>query len=138
VGNCVGKRNYKYFVGFITSTTLLSAYTWVLILIVLTKDYELRYIDPTVNFGLIFTGFYSIGIFLTLFPFSCYHYSLIIKGVTTNESVRGKLTRYGKNPFDDGCKQNCGKVWRWYPSRVLESYEVSDYPYEIHAQRDDS
>jgi hypothetical protein len=82
--------------------------------IVLGGNYYSSIIDVFVNIPIWATTIYGGMIFAVLFFFGFYHWSLIIKGKTTNEEVRGKYTLWKGNPFNQGTKQNCINNFRKY------------------------
>lgn len=113
VSNCVGIRNYKYFVCFVISTFLLSLYVFVLLLLVsiqlamnVSSFDSRRYIAllfhqyPFVLGLMAFTGcmLCPLG---NLAVFHCY---LIASNTTTNEEITGVYA--GGNPFSLGLRRN--------------------------------
>jgi hypothetical protein len=124
VGNAVGKRNYRYFIAFLTSAFMLSASVTLCAIAVVYKKRE----DDDVSLwkaversagATVLAGFcFVIGLSL-----SCllqYHLKLIIVGRTTYEDL--KHVFMGKeNPHDRGCVRNCLELWcsPHYPSRVV-------------------
>ena len=55
-----------------------------------------------------------------------YHSKLACNNETTNEEIRGKYGGALGNPYDKGCKDNCGEFCFKYKSRVLaeEDYDL--------------
>lgn len=121
MGNCVGKRNYKYFIAFINITTLLICYQVAISLwnlATLAGDY--RDADPTISsakswqlamkespYSMILL-IYSFGFSLFLFTLTGYHHYLIFFNETTNENLK-KTFRSSGNPFRS---YSCWEHWR--------------------------
>lgn len=96
MGNCVGKRNYRFFVLFIWTTTILSVYVtaFSIINIVLEsvkKDedgYSVGFSGgikrAPVSFSLMLFAFL---VFIFLIGLAIYHTSLLCTGLTTSEKV---------------------------------------------------
>ena len=111
VGTCVGKRNYKYFVSFISATAIFALLTFLIDVLVIARGYWLYTHYFHFNLPAILMIFISVGTFFTMMPFSAYHIYLISKGMGTNESIRGKYKKFEKNPFNLGCKRNWNRVF---------------------------
>jgi hypothetical protein len=124
LGTCVGKRNYKYFLCFIHATAAQVILTIVACSIHLVDD---RFSEDT-GFGkkqvtsivlLVFTSILGIFVFWLL----GYHQYLIFRNETTNENLKGSYRKYG-NPFDKGCFDNIGRLFRrdkrnWHPEQLI-------------------
>ena len=115
-GNAVGKRNYPYFFGFVTSTTVLSlavlAFTiWGIFatstaLGIDVPEYIALGSQSPSNIVQVMLCVYASITFLALIGLNGYHCFLVADNVTTNERLRG--TYFGKtNPHDKGC---CGNA----------------------------
>ena len=119
VGNCVGKRNHKYFALFVHYTAFHALVTVI--------SGGLRILNGCSGWEdsnglsclpvMVVTG-YAAWIFLALFPFGFYHWYFIMTGKTTNEQLRGKYRRWKGNPFNLGCKKNCREVFKNHYSIV--------------------
>lgn len=123
VGNCVGKRNHKYFASFILYASVHAIFTVATGLVSLIGQYEYKYQDGTImliNFPCWIMTIYGAMMIFAMFPFASYHFWLLATGRTTNEEVRGRYDRWKGNPFDRGsCAANCGDGFRTYPSLIF-------------------
>ena len=79
VNNCVGKRNYKYFIGFLTSLMML------IIAMFLTFSFCIGAKSITDNNSYMFIVIPFGIIVITLGFFCLFHVFLAIKGKTTKE-----------------------------------------------------
>lgn len=120
MGQCIGRRNYRYFLGFVNSVCALCAYTLVL------SAYsayqlastpppkpvarprpsdgalsELFVVSPIPSALCLFTGL----IILCVAPLACYHCSLVCNNTTTSEEI--KETYGDHNPFSKSTRENC-------------------------------
>jgi len=108
VMNCVGKRNYRYFVGFVASISILSIYVCACSIALLVETAIYGDSLPTgpvlVSIVLIIlTG--CLG--CTLSGFAMFHCRLIAQGVTTNEYLKGRA-----GPVNEkGCVGNCIDIY---------------------------
>lgn len=113
VSNCVGLRNYRYFVCFVISTFLLALYVFGVVLFLTIRLATAGDISgerfftsfaaakPAVLVLLMFTG----CVLCPLGNLVAFHSYLIATNRTTNEEITAP---YGdKNPFSLGCKRNC-------------------------------
>lgn len=126
VSNCVGLRNYRYFVLFVCSTFLLALYVVVttsLSLVLLCRSHEVNWklvgvfvrLHPSSAFLVIFAGIVSLALG-NLTAFHCY---LVAVNKTTNEEI----TRpYGeRNPFSRGIRENVKDVlFKYEDSSLLQ------------------
>ncbi|XP_017489961.1 PREDICTED: palmitoyltransferase ZDHHC18-like [Rhagoletis zephyria] len=94
VGNCVGKRNYRFFYMFIVSLAFLCVYVFACIithLILLSKDSSLTeaiQMSPG-SMGEAVVCFFSVWSILGLAGFHTY---LIFSNLTTNEDIKGSYS----------------------------------------------
>jgi hypothetical protein len=129
-GNCVGKRNYKWFLMYVLMVPLLSLFTIGSLLakiIILSLNspnsgpaafWEAVTIDPAAPIVLLYAliplGF--VGFLLT------YHTILTMEDRTTNEKLK-RLYPAGKNPFSKGVLRNMFGRWcGGFSSRYLKMH----------------
>lgn len=132
IGNCVGSRNYRYFLFFVYSAVVLCIFSSVLSLVRIVK-----------NSGSVFSGDESSGsvefgmhvlsivvviilafLILSMSPLAVYHCSLIVRGETTNENLRLVYVDQ-PNPFNQGFCKNLKKIiFGPIPASHLRSLEV--------------
>ncbi|XP_008551406.1 palmitoyltransferase ZDHHC9 isoform X1 [Microplitis demolitor] len=109
VGNCVGRRNYRYFYAFIVSLAFLCVFLFACAtthLIMLTRD-DRPFLDAIKNSpGSLFVGticFFSVWSILGLAGFHTY---LTSSNQTTNEDIKGsfssKREQESFNPYSHG------------------------------------
>ncbi|NXS63188.1 ZDHC9 Palmitoyltransferase, partial [Brachypteracias leptosomus] len=137
VGNCVGKRNYRYFYLFILSLSLLTIYIFTFnIVYVALKEEKLGCFWDTAGLGL-FPGSSSsltpltvlevLICFFTLWSvvgLTGFHTFLVALNQTTNEDIKGSWTGKNRvqNPYSHGnivkncCEVLCGPL----PPSVLD------------------
>lgn len=114
VGNCIGKRNYRYFTVFVSSLTLSCIYVFagsaVHLSLIIHHDGKsfgsaIKSV-PTVAVVLIFSflAFWSIA------GLCAFHMHLIADGVTTNEYIKRNYRSPRENPFHRGsCINNASE-----------------------------
>ena len=90
-GNCVARRNYKYFIGFVFSVTVLSLLVFGVSLSVLIFRLNDDASNQTILVLLppLLLVIVSIIAAISLISLVTYHLFLISKGLTTNEHMRG-------------------------------------------------
>mmetsp|Transcript_7781 Transcript_7781/g.19066 ORF Transcript_7781/g.19066 Transcript_7781/m.19066 type:complete len:332 (-) Transcript_7781:1619-2614(-) len=108
VMNCVAKRNYRYFVGFVAAISSLCVYVCVcsLVLLIISAVEGNQLPTPVVLISIIIvlvTG--CLG--CTLSGFAIFHCRLIAQGITTNEYIKGRQTDID----DKGCVMNCCNIY---------------------------
>ncbi|KAJ8797461.1 hypothetical protein J1605_001768 [Eschrichtius robustus] len=111
VGNCVGKRNYRYFYLFILSLSLLTIYVFA--------------------FNIVYVALKVLICFFTLWSvvgLTGFHTFLVALNQTTNEDIKGSWTGKNRvqNPYSHGnivkncCEVLCGPL----PPRYSEDYKI--------------
>lgn len=148
LGTCIGKRNYKYFIIFITLIAVMVVKALAMTTIhILDSSFNVLEEDKTVNMEdekltystpqqvsmvlLAFLIFFGIFVFWLL----GYHQYLICLNQTTNENLKGSYNKYG-NPFDRGCCENLRRLFRgdkrnWKP----EQHVIKEEVIEVSGQR---
>lgn len=111
VGNCVGKRNYRYFYMFILTFSLLCIYVLAcslthIILLTKEKDVIRACEESPASVCVILICFVSVWSILALAGFHTY---LIAVNLTTNEDLKGIYNRDSgqKNPYTGSMIENC-------------------------------
>lgn len=131
VGNCVGKRNHKFFALFITYTGFHCIFSTITGLVALINKYPkiLNGEEMLINFPCWITTIFGAMMACTLIPFGMYHFWLISEAKTTNEEVRGRYDMWGMNPYDRGsCRNNLRQSFTTYPSMIFsDMYKSSGF-----------
>lgn len=116
VGNCIGRRNYRYFVTFVLLVTLLTAMVLAVSVAVVVQHVldlpsgesfpQVLRDDPAASALCLF----AFLMLWSLTSLCAYHLYLISIGQTTNEVVRRVYQdRYNENNL--GCRRNCFNVF---------------------------
>nr|GEX11744.1 probable protein S-acyltransferase 7 [Tanacetum cinerariifolium] len=113
VGQCIGKRNYRSFFMFVSSTALLCLYVfcmcWMNIIMIMQQNssslWEAFMKSPVC--GMLITYTFTVQWFVG--GLSAFHLYLIITNQTTYENFRYRYERR-KNPFNHGCVHNFKEV----------------------------
>jgi len=111
VCNCVGKRNYRYFILFIMFVTLLDAYIFCVSVALVIKD-SLADGFTTVLRDDIVAVLLCVESFLVgccVVPLASYHCYLVATGITTREEIRGIVPV----PANDACCCAVGSLAAW-------------------------
>ena len=149
LGTCIGKRNYKYFIIFVTLVAILVVKcTGICIYHAISSTYKDCVVDDesketicslstkqAVSIGLAcfssFCGFF-------VFWLQGYHYYLLFRNETTNENLKGSYELLG-NPFDKGFKDNIRRLFRrdkrnWHPEDEIEHVKKETKPVQKRPQ----
>ena len=141
IGNCVGKRNYRYYCAFITLLTLLAPYMATLSVWFVVDETEAHggrnvwrrweaLVGVLLSLFFVLVSLFSLS--LTLF-----HLQLLFTGQTTNEQVR-RVWQHQPSTYHRGCWGNTRRVCSegsipstvtdWVGQRVggLERMEVEE------------
>jgi len=119
MGQCIGRRNYRYFIGFVVSVSLLCLYTAGASLSVLMQEVKHQQQHRTIFVDEVVQGvqrspvvttmlLFPLLVLLCVGPLACYHCGLVSDNRTTNEEIKGSYA--GNNPFSHGWKANCHEV----------------------------
>ncbi|XP_071955187.1 palmitoyltransferase ZDHHC18-B-like isoform X1 [Antedon mediterranea] len=123
VGNCVGKRNYRFFYLFIVSTTILSIFVFACNVthLVLRSQEEGSFLEAIkYTPASLIEAVITFGAVWSVFGLASFHTYLVCKSQTTNEDIKGtwstKRQRDNFNPFSHGnafsncCVVLCGPM----------------------------
>ncbi|KAL8254236.1 hypothetical protein R6Q59_032457 [Mikania micrantha] len=113
VGQCIGRRNYRSFLMFVSSTALLCFYVftmcWVNIIMNMQDNgsslWEAIMKSPV--FGILISYTFTVQWFVG--GLSAFHLYLVITNQTTYENFRSRYERR-KNPFNRGCAINVKEI----------------------------
>eukprot|EP00927_Polykrikos_kofoidii_P036152 TRINITY_DN30551_c0_g1_i1.p1 TRINITY_DN30551_c0_g1~~TRINITY_DN30551_c0_g1_i1.p1 ORF type:complete len:424 (+),score=46.70 TRINITY_DN30551_c0_g1_i1:82-1353(+) len=113
VSNCVGLRNYRYFVCFVVTTFALTLYVLVIIVFIVIRfaqeSNKFTFDTIFLNFAasrpiVLVLGLFTVCILCPLGNLAMFHCYLIATNTTTNEEI---TSAYGaKNPFNLGVVRN--------------------------------
>ncbi|CDW86853.1 UNKNOWN [Stylonychia lemnae] len=113
LGTCVGRRNYRYFMLFITLLQIYGVY--VMVFCALSIAYRgVQAQDAGEGFG---SRWYAIIIFIYVLLFMCfvsmlclYHYKIILNDQSTNENLKGTDDDLNFKPYRNN-KGKCGLLF---------------------------
>lgn len=121
-GNCIAKRNYKFFLRFLASVTIFVNTVLGLCIYILAKttryNVHIRHLSlaASIECAIIsspvttFIGSLTLICAWSLLSLLLYHFYLMTIGQTTNEHVRDYLGPGVMNPFHHGCCGNCAEI----------------------------
>lgn len=140
VGQCIGKRNYRSFFMFVSSTALLCLYVfcmcWINIIMIMQQNssslWEAFMKSPVC--GMLITYTFTVQWFVG--GLSTFHLYLIITNQTTYENFRYRYERR-KNPFNRGCAHNFKEVLFSKKPRSQNDFRAFVKP-EIYSQYNSS
>ncbi|KFO73682.1 Palmitoyltransferase ZDHHC18, partial [Cuculus canorus] len=100
VGNCVGKRNYRYFYAFILSLSFLTAFIFACVVTHLTLRKRTLFLKTFLDFDFtvleLVICFFSVWSILGL---SGFHTYLVASNLTTNEDIKGSWSNKRGSEF---------------------------------------
>lgn len=116
IGQCIGMRNYKYFLLFISLTSMLCILVFVSSLVVIIRIIKKANEEGNSYWDSLGDQIAAIMLILISFIFlwflgglTLFHVYLQCKGRTTNENTKRP---YGDhNPYDRGCARNFREIW---------------------------
>uniref|UniRef100_A0A7S3LLB4 Palmitoyltransferase n=1 Tax=Aplanochytrium stocchinoi TaxID=215587 RepID=A0A7S3LLB4_9STRA len=110
IGNAVGRRNYRYFVMFVTNVLILALLltcTCVSILVLSITQYNQELVDSIRDHMTeILLTVYGLIMIVSLFLLWQFHVRAIAGNRTTNEILKRVYSRNNPNPHDKGCLKN--------------------------------
>jgi len=127
VGNCVARRNYRFFLLFLYLTVINILYVMAMCLshlLLLTRDYHTS--DSAAGSGWSFTNFlnvcaekpasaalvvYCFLVFWSVAGMSGYHTLICSRNVTTYEDIKGVYSTKAVNPWFQGCASNGQEIF---------------------------
>lgn len=114
VGNCIGRRNYRYFYLFVTSTAIMCCYVLgcniaTIVLRAMESDVGDAFKKSVAS---LIEGIVCLGSLASVGGLMCYHSMLVAREMTTNEDIKGtysaKKFKNNINPYSHGnCFKNC-------------------------------
>ncbi|XP_078001447.1 palmitoyltransferase ZDHHC18-like isoform X1 [Glandiceps talaboti] len=116
VGNCVGKRNYRYFYLFILSLAFLCVFVFACVIthLILRTDDTGSFLEAIKESpASVIVGVIAVFSFMTVIGLCGYHSYLVCVNATTNEEIKGswssKRGENNYNPYSYGsiCRNCC-------------------------------
>lgn len=117
VGTCVGRRNYRHFLVYISLVSVLSGSMVVLCSIRLLQVLQPSWQVVLEQRALLALFLYSVLLWVSIISLLHYHWNLLKLGMTTNEQIRGTFDKC-PNEYNRGLR---GNLWRVFCEPVPES-----------------
>uniref|UniRef100_A0A5K3EP73 Palmitoyltransferase n=1 Tax=Mesocestoides corti TaxID=53468 RepID=A0A5K3EP73_MESCO len=117
VNNCIGRRNYRYFLTFLVALSLdMVVVFFVSLLFIMRSSQPLKYYTNII--AVVLMAFVGM-IFLPVFSLTMFHVGILSKGYTTNEHVTKKFPSKS-NPYSANCSSHWTRLCctSEYPSHV--------------------
>ena len=121
INNCVGFKNYKYFVLFLFYSILYTMYCAFTSLKYFIQFWSGHHMKVSVSLHVLFLFFVAAMFCLSLWSLFGFHLFLVSKNRTTLESFRAPLFAHGadKNGFNIGFSNNIYQIfgnqrWKWF------------------------
>lgn len=116
IGNCAGKRNYKYFYIFIVLLNILILFTGIMSIVYIAVYLNDKQSDEGVSKALckciisLFSIIYCILALIFTMGLLIYHSKLIANNITTKEELKQFFVNPFGNPFKRNLKENISRV----------------------------
>jgi len=118
MGQCIGRRNYRFFLGFVISVVALCCYTLVFSAYIgyraaIQSDMGALHSNVLARMArhapasLALVGLPGL-IVLCVAPLACYHCSLVCSNKTTSEEIKDTYPEF--NPFSGTLRHNCNEA----------------------------
>lgn len=125
-GNCIGARNYRYFLSFLILVTVLNDLSLALCAWALSRGRQLSSVAAAAREDIVlgFLGVFTLLFSTALTPLCIYHFYLLSRGLTTFEEVK-HFYPGDVHPDNRGCLFNTAHVFcsRQQASKLPAMYE---------------
>ncbi|CAG9331368.1 unnamed protein product [Blepharisma stoltei] len=139
IGNCVGKRNYKDFMGFLSSVSALTVVSFSINLSHIVDTYDDSNLDTKTTPSIVIAVFCFLAMWLILGLFG-FHLYLVMNNMTTNEKIKGLWDEMHLNPYFRGSLWKNIVYWiykkrgipQFYRRKILSPYHENINPNEFY------
>lgn len=121
---CIGKRNYMFFIIFLTTLSLYLMLMWVASLAVVIKDAKQFGEELGHPLTSLVVFIYTFGIGWFVISLTTYHYFIMIKGETTFENLK-KVYKDKKNPFNNSWLKNVIQQLFPYRGKIYLNFKLN-------------